>query len=64
MMGLLDRLRKTMKVKEEEEYEAALERETSKVKAYRTAEEVAEAAKVLMEKALELRAEIEAMSDE
>lgn len=62
-MGLLDRFKKSGG-QTEKEYQADLARETTKVKAYRAAEEVAEAARVLMEKALELRAEIEALSDE
>lgn len=63
-MGLLDRIKEIVSPDSEEEYQADLARETAKVRAYRTADEVAAAAKQLMNKALELRKEIEAMSDE
>lgn len=63
-MGLLDHIKKLAGHPKEENDEDVLARETSKVRAFRTAEEVAEAARALMEKALELRAEIEAMSHE
>jgi hypothetical protein len=63
-MGLFDRLKKVISDAEEEEYEADLARESAKVRAYRISDEVAEASRVLMDKALELRAEIEAMNDE
>lgn len=63
-MGLVERFKKWMGTPDEEEYADDLARETAKVRAYRTADEVAEAARKLTEKALELRAEIEAMSNE
>jgi hypothetical protein len=64
-MGLLDRIKKLVdSTSEEEEYTADLARETARVRAYRAADEVAEAARLLSLKALELRAEIEAMSHE
>jgi hypothetical protein len=64
-VGLLDRLMgRPDPTIERQEHDADLKSETAKVKAYRNAEEVAEAARVLMEKALELRNEIEALSHE
>lgn len=64
-MRLAERFKKWMDgAPDEEEYEKDLVRETAKVRAFRTADEVAEAARLLTEKALELRAEIEAMSNE
>lgn len=45
-----------------QEHKEALDRETAKVKAYRTAEEIVEAAELLVEKAREVRAEIGAIS--
>jgi hypothetical protein len=62
-MGLFDRLKKKPD-RADKDYQEALAQETSKVKAYRAAEEVAEASRQLMLKALELRAEIEAMVDD
>lgn len=62
-MGVVDRIKKLIDRAEQEDYADDLARETAKVRAYRTADEVAEAARVLMMKAKELRAEIEAMSD-
>lgn len=49
---------------EREDYNAMLAHESAKVKAFRTADEVAEAARVLMQKALELREEIEELPSE
>lgn len=66
-MKLLERIKSAIgpaDVADDEEYAAALAQETAKVKAYRTADELAEASRKLMLKALELRAEIEAISDE
>lgn len=63
-MGLANRFKKWIGVADEEEYNEDLARETARVKAYRAADEVAEAAQKLTQKALELRAEIEAMSHE
>jgi hypothetical protein len=49
---------------EREDYDAMLAHESAKVRAFRTADEVAEAARVLMQKALELREEIEELPSE
>ena len=62
-MGLLDWLKKSDE-SAEEDYRAELALETSKVRAYRTADEVVTAANNLMKKVLELRTEIEAMKHE
>lgn len=59
-MKLLDRiLGREDNATEREDYNAMLAHESAKVRAFRTADEVAEAARVLMQKALELREEIE-----
>lgn len=63
-MGIFDRLKKAISTAEKEEYESDLARESAKVRAYRAADEVTEASKALMKKALELRAEIEALANE
>lgn len=49
---------------DDSEYQEKLEHETAKVRAYRAADELSIAARSLMEKALELRSEIEGMADE
>ena len=64
-MSLLDRIfGRADSATRREDYDTAVRQESAKVKAYRTADEVAKAAQVLMHKANELRAEIEGLPDE
>jgi hypothetical protein len=62
-MGLFDRFKKNAD-KDHVEFERAKELETAKVRAFRTADEMATASQRLMNLALELRKEIEAIESD
>lgn len=63
-MGLLDRFLQKSDTEAKAELEEELRLETAKVRAYRRADEMVSAANELMQKAKELRAEIEAIDSE